>query len=208
MQNPIIINTTPTEAAADHITLSATWRNTATKVVPESQKYRSVAVPEEYISTQEVKEVPSKYRGIIIDALITIGGERLADFCQNSNMMATTVSAELFRTDALLAWNADRKALQQRLTADELKAWAPTSATVKAAHAAYSEEQANAIAALLVKLASPNHGLTPVQAGNFLARVWKSADADSITGLRVQLRLQSIADSSAAAADALSAILG
>ena len=201
MQNPIIINTTPTEAAADHITLSATWRNTATKVVPESQKYRSVAVPEEYISTQEVKEVPSKYRGIIIDALITIGGERLADFCQNSNMMATTVSAELFR-------NADRKALQQRLTADELKAWAPTSATVKAAHAAYSEEQANAIANLLVKLASPNHGLTPVQAGNFLARVWESADADSITGLRVQLRLQSIADSSAAAADALSAILG
>lgn len=208
MLNPVIINTTPTAPTAGHIVVFYNWRSTTNKVVPESQKHRSILLPETLLNTPEVAALPDKFRAIIHDALTTIAGERLADYCANSNMLATTVSADIFAADSLLQWNADRKALQARLTADELKAWAPTSVTVKAAAAIYGEEVGKALADQIIKLAGPNHGLTPERANNMLAKLWKADDVQSVTGLRVQMRLQSIADSSAAQADALAAILG
>lgn len=208
MQNPIIINTTTTAPAAGQLVVFYNWRSTTNKTVPDSQKHRSVLVPEQMILTAEVAALPEKFRAIILDALTTIAGERLAEFCTNSNMMATTVSADLFAADSLLQWNADRKALQQRLTADELKAWVATSATVASATQLYGADVGRAVADQLVKLAGPNHGMTPERATNFLAKLWKFEDVQSVTGLRVQMRIQAIADSTAAAADALSAILG
>jgi hypothetical protein len=61
--------------------------------------------------------------------------------------------------------------------------------------------------AQLVKLAGPNHGLTPEKAGKILDNLWQASDADHLTGLRVMLRLQAIREATSAD-DLLSGILG
>jgi hypothetical protein len=164
-------------------------------------------IPSDYILTAEVQAIAPKYQALVLDAVLTIAAERLADFCQSSNMAATAVSAELFRVDALLTWNNERQTLQQRLTADEVKAWAPTSATVRAIAAQHGAPHSKAMEAQLVKLAGPNHGLTPEKAGKILDNLWQASDADHLTGLRVMLRLQAIREATSAD-DLLSGILG
>jgi hypothetical protein len=207
MLNPITIHTVKAEQTSGFVLVQYNWRTTAQKVVPESQKHRSCLVPVENIVSQEVKEIPAKFRAIVLSALETIASERLADFCQSSNMMAATISADLFNVDALLAWNNERQQLQQRLTADEVKAWAPTSATVLAISAKHGAAHGTAMVAQLVKLAGPNHGLTPEKAGKILDNLWTASDADNLTGLRVMLRLQAIREATTAD-DMLDSILG
>jgi len=207
MLNPITIHTVKAEQTSGFVLVQYNWRTTAQKVVPESQKHRSCLVPVENLVTAEVREIPAKYRAIVLKALEEIASERLADFCQSSNMMAATISADLFNVDALLAWNNERQQLQQRLTADEVKAWAPTSATVAAVTAKHGAEHGKAMGAQLVKLAGPNHGLTPEKAGKILDNLWSTSDADNLTGLRVMLRLQAIREATTAD-DMLDSILG
>ena len=207
MLNPVMIHTVKPEVKNGEILIAYNWRSTAAKVVPESQKHRSIVIAADYLVTQEVREIPAKFRGMVLSALETIASERLADFCQAASMAATAVSAELFRVDALLAWNNERQLLQQRLTADEIKAWAPTSATVAAITANHGAAHGSAMVAQLVKLAGPNHGLTPEKAGKILDNLWAASDADNLTGLRVMLRLQGIREATSAD-DMLDAILG
>jgi hypothetical protein len=207
MLNPITIHTVKAEQTSGFVLVQYNWRTTAQKVVPDSQKHRSCLVPVENLVTQEVKEIPAKFRAIVLKALEEIASERLADFCQSSNMMAATISADLFNVDALLAWNNERQQLQQRLTADEVKAWAPTSATVAAVTAKHGADHGKAMVAQLVKLAGPNHGLTPEKAGKILDNLWATSDADNLTGLRVMLRLQAIREATTAD-DMLDSILG
>lgn len=208
MQNPVLIHTTPQPApAAGLLLVSYNWRSTKERTVPESQKHRACVITASYILTPEVQAVQPALRTLLVDAIETIAAARLADFCQASNMAATTVSADIFKLDALLAWNADRVALQQRLTADEVREFCKTSATISSARVLYGDTVADALASQLAKLAGPNHGLTPEKAGNMLTRLWKEDDAASTTGLRIMLKLQSIHESSSAA-DALADILG
>lgn len=207
MLNPILISTTPTEAKAGHIVIAYNWRSTDKRVVPDSQKHRSILVPESLVADESVALVPSTYRPMVVDALVEIARARLADYCESSSMMATAISADLFAAPALMAWNADRIALQQRLTADEIKAWLPTSKTVAFATATHGDAVGKAVGEQLVKVAGPNHGMTPAKATNFLTRLWQAADADSITGLRLQLRLQVIAEGKSTD-DVLAAVLG
>ena len=207
MLNPVMIHTVKPEPKAGEALIAYNWRSSKDKLVPDSQKHRSILIPVSLLVTDEVRAVPVKFRGIVIGALEEIAADRLADFCQSSNMMATTISADLFQVDALLAWNAERQQLQQRLTADEVKAWAPTSATVAAVTAKHGAAHGSAMIAQLVKLAGPNHGLTPDKASKILANLWQAADADHITGLRVMLRLQGIRDATSSE-ELLDAILG
>lgn len=208
MLNPIAIHTVSPEVPAGSMLIAYNWRSTAQKVVPESQKHRSIVIGESLILSDEVKAVAAKFRPLIVDAITEVARERLADFCQSANMMAAAVSADLFSVDSLLSWNSERAALQQRLTADEVKAWASTSATVAAATSARGPEVGKAVADQLIKLAGPNHGMTPEKATKFLSVLWQAADADNITGLRVMLRLQAIAESSKNSAGLLDSILG
>lgn len=194
--NPLYIHSVAPEVPADGsmVLVSYNWRTTSNRVVPDSQKHRSVLVPAGLLFDQSVEAVPVRFRGMVQAALLEIASQRLADFCMDSSMVATTIGDSLLSTDSLMAWNADRIALQQRLTADEIKAWAPTSATVQAILAQHGKPHADALCAQLVKLAGPNHGLTPERAANLLAKLWKQQDADSLVGLRVLLRLQAIKD--------------
>lgn len=207
MNNPLFISTTLAPAKADHVVISYNWRSTDKRVVPETQKHRSIAVPTATLVSPEVLSVPLKFRPMILAALEEIAASRLADFCMDSSMAATTISADLFTTDALLSWNADRIALQQRLTTEEIKAWAPTSATVAFVKSLHGEPGAKAITETLIKLASPNHGLTKEMASKLLASLWQNSDSDSMTGLRVMLKLKSIAEAESAAS-LLGSILG
>jgi hypothetical protein len=201
-----MIHTVKAEPKSVEALIQYNWRSSKEKVVPDSQKHRSVCIPAEILVTAEVKAIPVKFRGMVLAALETIASERLADFCQSSSMMATAVSADLFEVDALLAWNSERQQLQQRLTADEVKAWAPTSATVAAVIAKHGAAGGAAMVKQLVSLSGPNHNLTADKAGKILDNLWAAADADNITGLRVMLRLQGIREN---AADALlDSILG
>lgn len=194
MSNPLYIHSVAPQVPADAVLVSYNWRSTEKRVVPDSQKHRSVLVPAAILFDSSVALVPERFRPMVQAALLEIASQRLADFCMDSSMAATTIGDALFATDALMLWNSERLALQQRLTADEIKAWAPTSATVQAILALHGKPHADALCAQLVKLAGPNHGLTPERAANLLAKLWKQADADSLVGLRVLLRLQAIKD--------------
>ena len=209
MQNPIIIHTTnTTEAKPGELLISYNWRSTSQNPVAEANKYRGVCIPQGHIYTAEVLAVPAAYRPLLVAALEEIAAQRLADYCKQHTMHVTTVSADLFQAEALLAWNADRTALQQRLTAEEVKTWAATSATIAAISAQHSPAAAQALAATLAKLAGPNHGITPEVATKLMTNVWQPADTDSITGLRILTKLQGIAASTAKADDLLASILG
>lgn len=198
MSSPLYIHSVAPQRTNDTVLVSYNWRTTEKRVVPDSQKHRSVLVPSHVIYSQAVREIPERFREMIYSALLEIAAQRLADFCMNGNMAPTTIDASLFETDALMLWNSERIALQQRLTAEEIKSWAPTSATVQAVLATYGKEHADAVVAQLVKLAGPNHGLTPERAGTLLTKLWKQSDAESLVGLRVLLRLQAIKDAPSA----------
>lgn len=198
--NPLYIHSVAPEVPADGsmVLVSYNWRTTTNRVVPDSQKHRSVLVPAAILFDASVSSVPERFRPMVQAALLEIASQRLADFCMDSSMVATTIGDSLLSTDSLLSWNAARIALQQRLTAEEIKTWAPTSATVQAVRATYGKEPADAVITQLVKLAGPNHGLTPERAGKLLASLWQQSDADHIVGLRVLLRLQAIKDAPSA----------
>jgi hypothetical protein len=209
MNNPVLIHSTNTsEAKAGELLIAYNWRSTAQNPVSDANKYRAVCIPEGHIYTAEVLAVPRHYRPLLVAALEEIAAQRLADYCKQHTMHVTTVSADIFRAEDLLAWNADRAALQQRLTADEVRTWAKTSATVAHITSAHGQPHADALVALLAKLAGPNHGITPEVATKLLANVIQPADTDSITGLRILTKLQGIAASTAKANDLLANILG
>lgn len=195
---PLYIHSVAPQIAEGLVLVSYNWRSTEKRIVPDSQKHRSVLVPATVIFDESVASVPARFRAMIQSALLEIAAARLADFCMDSSMAATTINASLLSTESLLRWNSDRLALQQRLTADEIKSWAPTSATVLSVLAAHGKPAADALLVQLVKLAGPNHGLTPERAGKLLSALWKSEDADNLVGLRVLLRLQSIKEAPSA----------
>jgi hypothetical protein len=200
MSSVLYIHSVSPEAPADgsQVLVSYNWRTTTNRVVPDSQKHRSVLVPAHVLFDQSVREISERFRPMIHAALLEIASQRLADFCMDSSMAATTIGEQLFSTDALMLWNSERQALQQRLTADEIKAWLPASHTLAAVRTAHGAKVADALGAQLCKLAGPNHGLTPDRAGKLLATLWNAADAESMVGLRVMLRLQAIKDAPSA----------
>lgn len=209
MNNPVLIHTTSTaEPKAGELLISYNWRSTAANPVAEANKYRAVCVPASHLHTAEVLSVPAAYRALLIAALEEIASQRLADYCKQHTMHATVVSADLFRAADLLAWNADRTALQQRLTAEEVREWAKTSSTIAHIAAAHSDAHAAALTATLAKLAGPNHGITPEVAARLLSAVWQESDTDSITGLRIFTKLDGIRSATRKADDLLAGILG
>jgi hypothetical protein len=126
---------------------------------------------------------------------------------EESNWQRTEVPLEAFTLTALLQWQQERAALSGRLNGDEIKQWLSTSATIKHVATSHGDKIAAALGAQLVKLASPNHGLTPEKASKLLDTLWQAEDADSTTGLRVQLKLTAISKKTEESANVLDSIL-
>ncbi len=173
----------------------ARWKSSNEKPLAPSNRARAVLLPANIWSSELHSERASDNLQLFIhDAISDLARDYLQTICNESSMLRTEVPLESFKLAQLLQWNADRAALSGRLSGDEIKSWVASSATIKNVAATHGAKIADALGAQFVKLASPNHGLTPDQAGSLLTKLWDASDADSTTGLRVQLRLQSIRD--------------
>jgi hypothetical protein len=141
------------------------------------------------------------------DAIADLAKDYLSTIVEESNWIRTQVPQESFTLASLLAWNAERAALSGRLNGEEIKKWIAESVTINTIAFKHGAEIAKALGEQFVKLASPNHGLTPEKASKILANLWNAEDANSNTGLRVQLRLDAISKKNADSANVLDSIL-
>jgi hypothetical protein len=193
-----ITSVVPSTVEAGKQAITARWKNGknpdgSTKLVADANRARTVLLPAT-IWTEALTTDDKPLKLFIADAIAELAKQYLAKICEDSNMSRTEVNEDAFSLSALLAWNAEQAAISGRLNGEEIKQWLSESVTVKAVTEKHGKEIATALGAQFVKLASPNHGLTPVKADKILANIFDAADADSTTGLRVMMRLQAIRD--------------
>lgn len=200
--------------AAGTIQIVARWKDSKDKVIAPANRNRAIIIPEalwiDRLScevTDEAKEVSNALRLHILDSFAELAKNYLSAISEESNWLRTQVPLSHFSITNLLNWQAEQAALSGRLNGDEIKSWLTQSVTVKAVTESHGAEIGKALGEQFVKLASPNHGLTPEKAAKILANLWKSDDTDSNTGLRVQMRLTAISKKSADTANVLDSIL-
>lgn len=196
MANLIQITSVPAEKLAENtLQVVASWKSTEKRTIPAANAKRAVILPSNIWNAEDdVKNLKSDaLRLHVLDGIAELAKEYLSQICEESNWQRTEVNMEAFTLTALLNWSAERAALSGRLNGEEIKNWLSESHTIKAVATSHGEKIAGALGEQFVKLASPNHGLTPEKAQNLLSKLWKSEDCDSTTGLRVSLRLQAIA---------------
>lgn len=192
----------------------ARWKDSKEKTISPANRNRAVIIPESLWIDQlecnvkdEEKEVSSALRLHILDSFAELAKDYLSAITEESNWLRTQVPLSHFTITNLLNWQAEQAALSGRLNGDEIKSWIANSATVLAVTNSHGAEIGKALGEQFIKLASPNHGLTPEKAAKILANLWKSDDTDSNTGLRVQMRLTAISKKSAQTANVLDSIL-
>ncbi len=195
-----ISSTVPTQPDAGKFLIIARWKNGknpdgSTKLVSDSNRARSIQLPTG-IWANMIETDNQQFVLFIKEAVEELAKQYLAKICEDSNMMRTQVPIESFSLANLLQWNSEQAAISGRLNGEEIKNWLASSETIKAVTIAHSAAIATALGAQFVKLASPNHGLTPAKAESLLTKLFVPADADTTTGLRVMLRLQAIRDRS------------
>lgn len=191
---------------ANQIQIVARWKSTEKNLVSPANKARAVFLPSN-IWNEQLSSDNKPLQLFLHDAIEELARTFLQSSCNESNMLRTEIPLESFQLANLLSWNNERAELSGRLSGDEIKNWISSSATIKSIESAHSKDIALAVGAQFVKLASPNHGLSPEKAGKILTTLWNSEDANSTTGLRVQLRLQAIRDRATVEANILDSIL-
>lgn len=212
--NLIQISSVAADSVKDNeLQIVARWKDTDKRPISKENRVRAVILPATIWSnavsiaaTGDDAATPM-LRLHLLDSIEELAKQYLSTICEESNWQRTQVPQEAFSLSALLTWQQERAALSGRLNGDEIKQWLSSSATISAVATKHGAEIAKALGEQLVKLASPNHGLTPEKASKILANIWQAADADSNTGLRVQLRLTAIRDKSNDSANVLDSIL-
>lgn len=220
--NLIAISSVATESdklPANTIQISAGWKNTDKKTVSAANRTRAIQLPANIWSDisigvqtapgtiSEETDVAKQLRLLVLDAIADLAKNYLSAICEESNMLRTQVPLADFQLSSLLNWSAEQAALSGRLNGEEIAKWVKESATVIAVTQTHGAPIGKAIGEQFVKLASPNHGLTPEKAAKILANLWNPKDAESTTGLRVQLRLTAISKKTAESANVLDSIL-
>lgn len=199
----------------DQLQIVARWKSTDKRVIPAANKERAIVLPASIWSgefsvsmTTMNQDAAKSLKLLMLDAVETLARSYLSTIVEDSNWMRTEVNEDAFTLNSLLTWNAEQSAISGRLTGDIVKEWLKTSITIKTITEKHGKEIADALGKQFISLASPNHGLTAEKAGKLLANLWQADDADSNTGLRVQLRLQAIRDKAAnSTANVLDSIL-
>lgn len=197
MANLINITSVPAEKINENqLQLIARWKDTDKRPISAANRQRAVILPaniwteDASVSAMESKEL----RLFLLDAVEELARKYLSTIVEESNWQRTEVNADAFTLSNLLTWSAEQSALSGRLNGEEIKQWLTSSVTIKTVSQKHGEQIAKALGEQFVKLASPNHGLTPEKAEKLLTNIWQTEDADSTTGLRVMMRIQAIRD--------------
>lgn len=211
MSNTLIsISSVPAETLkAEEMQIVATWKDTDKRPISAANRKRAIILPANlWANDPDVQPIGNKdLRLHVLDSIAELAKDYLATIVEESNWQRTEVPCEHFQLTALLQWQGERAALSGRLNGDEIRKWISESATVRDVSTKHGEKIAAALGEQFVKLASPNHGLTPEKASKILDSLWNSDDADSTTGLRVQLRLTAISKKTAETQNVLDSIL-
>jgi hypothetical protein len=214
MTTLINISSVAAEKLSDgQMQIVARWKDSKDKIVAAANRTRAIELPANYWQNEtqcEVNgnaEVTKMLKLHIHDSIAELAKNYLATICEESNMQRTQVPIEHFTLSALLQWQSEQAAISGRLNGDEIKSWLSSSVTIKKVIELHGDKVGNALGEQFVKLASPNHGLTPEKAAKLLSSLWQSEDTDSTTGLRVQMRLTAISKKNADSANVLDSIL-
>lgn len=203
-----ISSVVPDSAPAGKMLLVARWKSTDKRTIPATNQRRCVELPANIWTDAINNGTDSKsFLVFVHDAIEELARKYLSTIVESDNWLRTQVNEPAFSLSALLAWNEEQAALSGRLNGDTIKEWVSQSATVAAVSATHGAKVGAAIGEQFVKLAGPNHGLTPEKADKLLTNLWKAEDADSMTGLKVMLRLQAIRDKPANSDNVLDSIL-
>jgi hypothetical protein len=191
----------------------ARWKDSKDKVVSPANRVRAIELPanlwqnETHVAVNGNDEMTKMLKLHIHDSIADLAKQYLATICEESNMQRTQVPIEHFTLSALLQWQSEQAAISGRLNGEEIRAWLSQSATIKAVSSSHGEQLGKALGEQFVKLASPNHGLTPEKAAKLLSSLWQPEDTDTTTGLRVQMRLTAISKKNENSANLLDSIL-
>lgn len=193
----------------DQLQIISRWKNTDAKPIAAANRVRTVILPANIWKNENdishVQLMPLRLH--ILDSIAELAKDYLSSIIEESNHQRTQVPLESFTLTNLLAWQQERAALSGRLNGDEIKNWLTQSTTIANITTKHGKEIAAALGDQFVKLASPNHGLTPEKAAKILANIWDVADTESNTGLRVQLRLTAITQKNTSIDNVLDSIL-
>jgi hypothetical protein len=209
--NLISISTVATESDTDKLQIIAMWKNTEKKTVSPANRIRAIQLPVDIWSDVNInhaeKNVADQLKLHILDSIAELAKDYLSTICEESQMLRKEVPQSDFSLASLLAWNSERAAMSGRLNGDEIKNWLTSSETIKSISSIHGEAIGKAMGEQFIKLASPVHGLTPEKATKILTNLWNPSDAESNTGLRIQLRLTAISKKTADSANVLDSIL-
>jgi len=183
------------------------WKDSEKRTISPANRLRSVLLPANIWKGSIPFHQEQSFQLFVHDAITDLAKSFLSTIVEDSNWQRTSVNESAFSLSALLTWNAEQAAASGRLNGEEIKAWLMESVTIKMVSEKHGKEIAAALGNQFVKLAGPNHGLTPEKAGKILANIFQQDDADNNTGLRVMLRLQAIEKRSADSANVLDSIL-
>jgi hypothetical protein len=194
---------------ANEMQIVARWKDTDKRPISAANRIRAIVLPATIWKGDEaIQPIANQSLQLFVhDAIADLAKDYLSTIVEESNWIRTQVPQESFTLASLLAWNAERAALSGRLNGEEIKKWIAESVTINTIAFKHGAEIAKALGEQFVKLASPNHGLTPEKASKILANLWNAEDANSNTGLRVQLRLDAISKKNADSANVLDSIL-
>lgn len=164
------VSTVPVETPAGRVLLEMRRRSTKENPVTRENAYRCTLVSDGLFAI-DAGAVPSKFAAVLQATLTDLANERFADAMRDAPS-ALTFDSRLVRTDALLAYWAERKQ-SQRIDGAAISGWLAQSATLQtlpAAAATVWQQQ-------LPKLAAPSYTMafTKKQAAAIVARL---ADAD------------------------------
>ncbi len=186
----------------------ARWKDTDKRPISAANRARCVTLPaNQWSGNSEVTALSDSLKMFVLDAVSELAVSYLRTIVEDGNWQRTEVNADAFSLASLLQWSGEQAAISGRLNGDEIKKWLATSVTISTVSEKHGKDIATALGNQFVKLASPNHGLTPEKAEKLLTTLWQANDADSTTGLRVQLRLQAIRDKAQESANVLDSIL-
>lgn len=213
--NLLTISSVPAEKLeSGMMQIVARWKDSEKKKISPNNRARAIIIPESlWIEklqcevTDEAKEISLALRAHILDSFAELAKSYLSAIAEESNWLRTQVPLSHFTITSLLNWQAEQAAISGRLNGEEIAAWVAESATVKAVAKTHGAEIGKALGEQFVKLASPNHGLTPEKAAKILSNLWNPDDTDSNTGLRVQMRLTAISKKNESSQSVLDSIL-
>lgn len=196
MSNTLIsISSVPAATVnSDQMQIIASWKSTEKRTIPAANKNRAIILPLNIWSTgEQIANVTDKnLRQFILEGIEELARKYLSLIVEDSNWLRSEVPLEDFSMTALLQWQVDQSAMAGRLNGEDIKKWLLTSATILAFKETYGEPAASSLGDTMVRLAGPNHKLTPDDAGEILTKLWKESDSDSLTGLKLQNRLTGI----------------